>query len=66
MLKKGCFIRACYSIVNKDLNKQIRQVNPHHSGVKEAADDVDALVNVAIQVIHVEFGHQMCQRSHFQ
>jgi hypothetical protein len=30
MLIKGCFIRACYSIVNYDLNKQIRQVNQPH------------------------------------
>jgi myo-inositol-1-phosphate synthase len=30
MLRKGCFIRACYSIVNYDLNKQIRQVNQPH------------------------------------
>jgi hypothetical protein len=32
MLRKGCFIRACYSIVNLDLNKQIRQVNQPHYG----------------------------------
>jgi hypothetical protein len=30
MLGKGCFIRAFYSIVNIDLNKQIRQVNQPH------------------------------------
>jgi hypothetical protein len=30
MLRKGCFIRACYSIVNIDLNKQIRQLNQSH------------------------------------
>jgi hypothetical protein len=30
MLRKDGFIRACYSIVNLDLNKQIRQVNQPH------------------------------------
>jgi hypothetical protein len=30
MLRQECFIRACYSIVNLDLNQQIRQVNQPH------------------------------------
>jgi hypothetical protein len=52
MLRKGCFIRACYSIINWELNKQIRRVNQPHWSINMffVSLNSDTRLNMIVQI----------------